>query len=1098
MKGIRQFPVAILMAALLSIIAATAVSSPSVLAGGADPESFEYPRPSRVNAGARLAALDFHGVALEPRFDPDRADYQGYMDSWEMDSTTVTATAEDADATVTISLADADVDAAGHQVDLVGGEDVAVEVTVTSSDGTSESVYRVTMKYGDALLSNAGQETAGLELINRYYSVSQPFTTGQNTAGYELTAISLRSSFVPPGVPIAVKLRRADDENENAPSDAALTSFASPTSWIVGVNHFTPRASVVVLQPNTTYHIQMTATAPITVDLTDTLEADGDSASDWSLSRRWRNFGGAAWSEGAHDYAYQIIVHGEARSGDATPAAPDMIDNLSAAPADSSVTLKWSPPSDNGTAITKFQYRSKIGAGEFNPSDTWTDIPGDGDATAYTVSDLNNGTVYRFQVRAVNVLAAADSNEAMAIPNALLLGNADQSIRPGVWELSKLHAFSQPVTLSDAGPDYMLTSLELYGSHRAEPDVRTQLDLSGLTVTLQTDDGSGNPSGAVLATFENPAVWVAGPNTFTLPAPVMLERGTEYHIHITLVRSNTVRPRGEYVVGLSTQSDSLDGLSFNRYRYRIFSGDPWEYVTDLAQALQLTLRGAAKPNTPATGAPTISGTVQVGETLTADTSDISDDDGLTNVSHSYQWVANDGSSDADIANATESTYTLTSAEAGQTIKVRVSFTDDRGNAESLTSAATEAVSATSQQQANSPATGAPTIGGTAQVGETLTADISSIADEDGLDNATFAYQWQADGSDIVEATASSYTLTDADEGKAISVTVSFTDDAGNAESLTSAATDAVAARPNTPATGLPTISGTAQVGETLTVDVSGIGDADGLTNVSYSYQWQADGADISGATASTYTLVDADEDRAISITVSFTDDAGNNETLTSAATAAVAARPNTPATGLPTISGTPQVGETLTADTSGIADNDGLTNVSYTYQWRADDADIAGATGSTYVLVDADEGKAISVTVSFTDDAGNAEALTSAATDTVAGPPPEPLTASFSNGPSSHDGENVFTFELRFSEEFSVSYKRLRDQAFDVTGGDVTRAKRLERGSNVGWRIHVRPDGDGAVSIILPETTDCEATGAICAGDGRMLSNRSELTVGGP
>ena len=101
--------------------------------------------------------------------------------------------------------------------------------------------------------------------------------------------------------------------------------------------------------------------------------------------------------------------------------------------------------------------------------------------------------------------------------------------------------------------------------------------------------------------------------------------------------------------------------------------------------------------------------------------------------------------------------------------------------------------------------------------------------------------------------------------------------------------------------------------------------------------------------------------------VSFTDDAGNDETLTSAATDAVSAAPasNTPGTGAPTVSGTAQVGETLTADTSGIVDADGLTNATFTYQWLADDADIAGATGSTYTLVEADEGQAIKMRVSL-------------------------------------------------------------------------------------------------------------------------------------
>ncbi len=94
---------------------------------------------------------------------------------------------------------------------------------------------------------------------------------------------------------------------------------------------------------------------------------------------------------------------------------------------------------------------------------------------------------------------------------------------------------------------------------------------------------------------------------------------------------------------------------------------------------------------------------------------------------------------------------------------------------------------------NSPATGAPSITGTARVGETLTADTSGIADEDGVDNASFSYQWLADGAGISGASGASYTLQDADEGKAVTVRVSFDDDSGNQESLTSAATEAVEA-----------------------------------------------------------------------------------------------------------------------------------------------------------------------------------------------------------------------------------------------------------------------------------------------------------------
>ena len=70
---------------------------------------------------------------------------------------------------------------------------------------------------------------------------------------------------------------------------------------------------------------------------------------------------------------------------------------------------------------------------------------------------------------------------------------------------------------------------------------------------------------------------------------------------------------------------------------------------------------------------------------------------------------------------------------------------------------------------------------------------------------------------------------------------------------------------------------------------------------------------------------------------------------------------NTPATGAPTIIGTAQVGETLTADTTGIADEDGKANASFDYQWLADDSEIAGATDLTYTLTDSEESKAITV-----------------------------------------------------------------------------------------------------------------------------------------
>ena len=614
-------------------------------------------------------------------------------------------------------------------------------------------------------------------------------------------------------------------------------------------------------------------------------------------------------------------------------------------------------------------------------------------------------------------------------------------------------------------------------------------------------------------------------------------------------------------------------------------------------------------NAPATGAPTIGGTAQVDETLTVDTSAITDEDGLTNVSYSYQWIRSDGNTDTDIVGETDSTYTLVSADQGKTIKVKVTFTDDADNEETLTSVATEVVQQVSnawsatmtvgtrdgvtgysfwgdphlgslsvtevewdgkthyvrflflqdgklllglneemfstgfvlsvgdeefgsayamldkggasyrfrwddpgfgwsegdevsvnlvQSDQNTPSLGTPTISGTAQVDETLTADTTGVEDADGLINVSYSYQWMADGVDIQDATSSTYKLVFPDQGKTIKVRVTFTDDRDNTETLTSEATGAVAAAPNRDATGAPTITGMPHVGQTLTADTSNIADQDGLANVSYSYQWIAGGSDIDGATGSSYELTFSEQRQTIQVRVTFTDDRDNAETLTSEATVAVVAAPNREATGLPAISGTPQVGETLAASTSFIADGDGLNNVTYRYQWIAGGTDIDGATGSSYKLTSSEQGQTIQVRVTFTDDRDNEETLTSAATVEVAAAP-VPLTVRLKVAArTSHDGSSGFTFEIEFSEEFGLSYATLKSHAFNVTGGSVERAQRTDKPSNIAWLITVKPTSNGDVTIELPANTDCNADGAICTGDGRKLSNSLSFTISGP
>ena len=947
--------------------------------------------------------------------------------------------------------------------------------------------------------------------------------------------------------------------------------------------------------------------------------------------------------------------------------------------ADGEMWISVNPPPDHGgSPITSYDVRY-IRANAPDKSDANWILLEDLDPQAfwktlsYTVTGLTNGKWYLWQARAVNAVGPGQWSESF---------RARPAGKPSPPILDKVIAGDETLTL---------------GWHRP------------------TDDG-----GASIHDY----TWCVIPSDKPKKYGANWTCG-DYHGH-------------NYIVDIPYMTRTIRGLTNNvQYDALVFAYGEVEWSED-----SNILSGI--PREPLDG-PTITGTARVGGTLETDTSGITDADGLTNPEFSYQWVRSDGSDDADIAGATSSSYTLVSEDEGKTIKVAVSFTDDAGNPETVTSEAT----ATVRPDPYSEATGAPAITGTVRVGETLTANTSGIADADGLDSATFTYQWMADDTNIQGATDRTYTLAEEEKGKTIKVRVSFTDDAGNQETLTSGETAAVAAKANTQATGLPTISGTAQVGETLTVNTGGIADEDGLENVSFSYQWIAnDGSadtDIQGATGATYPLVETDVGKTIKVRVSFADDGDNEESLTSTATAGVAATVPTRPLGL-TVTRGGQIRE-LNASWQAPVSNGGSAITEYKVQWKeaADSWDTAVnvseavAAGTTYTITEltgeveysirvvaingegdgpasseatgtpaggvseqnvepensdptnpvaarapdapdhlnvsphdenaldlyweapasdggspitaykvqwkeeADswdtpedvseetvrgtnhtingltegveytvrvmatnqvgegpasagktavprETRAPEVVMSRVDGAtltvlydevlregsappadafdvrvtcrcddttwrdvearravdavsvdGNTVVLTlteaAAAGDYVVlsyTPPSDaaasrtrdlagnaaagfvptevvndteeaaeavtaaPLTASLHSVPASHDGSTVFTFELHFSEEFKLSYLVLRDQAFTVKGGTVTRATRVDKGFNIKREIHVQPDGDGAVTIVLPVTTDCADDGAICTEDGRPLSNRLELVVSGP
>jgi len=144
---------------------------------------------------------------------------------------------------------------------------------------------------------------------------------------------------------------------------------------------------------------------------------------------------------------------------------------------------------------------------------------------------------------------------------------------------------------------------------------------------------------------------------------------------------------------------------------------------------------------------------------------------------------------------------------------------------------------------------APVVSGTATVGQTLTTTNGTWL---GAPAPTFTYQWQRGVSNISGATSSTYVLVSADAGNTVRCVVTATNPLGSV-SANSNSTATVAAPPvNTVA---PVVSGTASVGATLSTTN---GTWTGTPAPSFSYQWQRNTSNISGATSSTYVIQLAD------------------------------------------------------------------------------------------------------------------------------------------------------------------------------------------------------------------------------------------------
>lgn len=403
--------------------------------------------------------------------------------------------------------------------------------------------------------------------------------------------------------------------------------------------------------------------------------------------------------------------------------------------------------------------------------------------------------------------------------------------------------------------------------------------------------------------------------------------------------------------------------------------------------------------------PTVSGTPWTGNKLVAKPGQGT----WKSTTFSYQWLR----SGEKIAKATGSSYTVTAADRGHMLQVRV--TSKHGyNRFTITSPTTWPAMLAA----------VPKISGSVASGQKLTAVTGTWQD-----GTTFGYQWYADGKAISGATKQTFTLTSSQKAKRITVKVTGTYRENiPATSRTSAATAKVATA------GTPTVSGTRVVGGTLKAKTG-----TWTKKTKFSYQWLRNGVAISKATKSSYKLTSADAGK--SITVKVTGKRSGYATVSrTSADAPLVIKAATP-----TISGAAGTGKTLTAKpgswTAGAA---------FSYQWYAGGKAISGATGDSLVLTGSQAGKQITVRVTGRVDGYATASKTSKATAKVLKVGAVSISGTATVG-------SVLTAKAgTWTSKTKLSYQWLRD---GVALSGATRSSYRVQAADVGTTVTVRVTG---------------------------------------
>ena len=1059
-----------------------------------------------VPADASLKSLTVSGAELSPGFDPGELVYRAVVGSGT-ESVTVSAAANDDSATLAIEPeVDADLDAADHRVAVPFGETL-IGVTVTAEDGETQRRYRVvairalpavTASFGAAsYTATEGGSAAAVAVVlsaDPGRAVTIPLTAVPGGgAGAEDYAVPAGVIFESGGaLTQTVTVTAAADDVAETGEEVVLGFGELPEGIAAGA---TESATVTLADPdpaNTapTGLPAITGTPKVGEVLTASVSdiKDGDGLDKATFAYQWL----------AHDGTDDTEIAGATGSThEAAPAqagkrlkvrvtftddkgteevltsvttepvaarAPDAPGGLSVAAAagrTGELDVSWTAPaSDGGSEVTGYKVQWKSGTGSYDGSETSTRqaLVSDPAVLAHTITGLTVGTAYTVRVLAVNAAGAGAAAEVEA--------TAEDRVAP-VLTAASVNGAALTLTFSEALDAASKPAADAFAVS-VKSDARTvdavALSGSAVTLTLASAVASGEtvtvgytaPTGANAAPLKDaPGNTAAG---FTGEA---VSNGTP------------ALPAVSIAAGTSPVSEGADA-TFTLTR----TGSA---TAALTVTVEVTESGAVlaetSPSAVTFEAESATAALDLG---TADDEAVEDASTVT-----VTVVAGDGwAVDADAGSAAVTvedddaapevtTASALSVEENATAVATLEATDVDTDGENLAWSIPAGT-------AGGADAGAFTLSGAGALAFRAAKDFEAPDDADG--DGTYEVTVQiTDGANSVDA-ALKVSLADVDE---IAPTLTAASVNGTALTLVfSEALDA-ASKPAADAFAV-TVAGDARAvdevalsGSAVTLALASAVASGETVTVSYTAP--------TGANASPL------KDAAGNAVVGFTGEAVTNETR---------APENASPTGLPEISGTAQVGEVLTASVAGIVDADDIDSETFAHQWLAndgaDDTEIAGATSKTYTVAPADAGKTLKVRVTFTDDGGTEEVLTSAATEAV----PAPLTAQFRGVPERHDGASEFSFEVLFSEPVKVSYVVLKNQSFEVTGGTVEKARRARDENGVVRHdlreIHIQPSGAGEVTVVLAGGRACGTTGAICTADEKVLSGTLTLTVPGP